>query len=311
MRRWTGAGRAAAGLLAATAALAGAARAAEPDADEGGGAARPRGRASRFFEEHGARLLAAIGVDQAARAYDRTFGPSRSPLLFQHPPSVDRDVHDSVTGPSPLRGYVENYGLETLRYGVPAALILLDLRDRGRMAPDLLGFVETYYANRGLTSLLKNVTGRERPVLEYAAEEGAGPRRLRGLDALERNHQSFPSGHASGSFAFAAYLERALARRTGLRGGARAVSFGALYGVAGYIGWSRIRRGQHHLTDVVGGAALGVATARTCYRLNHPDEVRAARAGRRRLAAGVRAFVPEGGGVGVTVSLARPGPGRP
>ncbi len=282
----------------------GAQRVAAAAGDPASGTPARASRLGRFLDEHGVRLLLSLGLEQASRVYDRTFGPSHDPILFADPPAIDRRIHDSITGPSGWRGYVEEYGLETLRYAVPLTLIALDLRDRPAMKGDLLGLVETYYTNRGLTSLLKDMTGRERPALEFARREGAGDRRLEALDANEGNHESFPSGHASGSFAFLSYLERAIARKTDLRGGARAASFTGMYGLAGYIGYSRIRRGRHFFTDVVAGAALGTFVGRTYYRLNHPGEfasgrAAAARAGRLRF----HPPYPVPGGAGISLGI--------
>jgi membrane-associated phospholipid phosphatase len=231
-----------------------------------------RGPIRTFMEKYGYRLLAAYGIDQAGQIYERSVGTSRDPLLFTDPPDVDVWIHNSISGPATLHGYLEKDGVKAMRYGTAAALIGMNLVDRDEMLPDLMGFLETWYTNRGLTKLIKNVIGRERPVLEFAHEEGATPARVDALQADPENHESFPSGHTSASFAFASYLERAIARKVGLGRGARVFSFAGLYGVAGYIGFSRIRRSQHYFTDIVAGAALGASIGRTYYRINHPDE---------------------------------------
>jgi len=61
---------------------------------------------------------------------------------------------------------------------------------------------------------------------------------------------SFPSAHTATSFAAAWLLSRHYPRRTPL-----------LFGVAGLVGLSRLYLGVHYLTDVLVGAALGVALA--------------------------------------------------
>lgn len=60
---------------------------------------------------------------------------------------------------------------------------------------------------------------------------------------------SFPSGHSVVSFATAAYLQR----RYGWAVGAPA------YALSCYVAWGRVFARQHHVWDVVAGAAIGAA----------------------------------------------------
>lgn len=62
------------------------------------------------------------------------------------------------------------------------------------------------------------------------------------------NH-SFPSGHTASAFAGAAFIQR----RYGWRVGAPA------YAIASYVGVSRVEANRHHPSDVVAGAAIGIA----------------------------------------------------
>lgn len=64
---------------------------------------------------------------------------------------------------------------------------------------------------------------------------------------------SFPSGHASGSFATATVLWRHL----GWKAGAPATLLAALASA------SRLQQNEHYMSDVLVGAAIGVASART------------------------------------------------
>jgi membrane-associated phospholipid phosphatase len=63
-------------------------------------------------------------------------------------------------------------------------------------------------------------------------------------------HQSFPSGHATSAFAGAAFLQR----RYGWAFGVPA------YAVASFVGYSRVESKNHYTSDVVAGAAIGIAT---------------------------------------------------
>jgi len=91
----------------------------------------------------------------------------------------------------------------------------------------------------GANTLMKILIRRARPLLE---EE---------LPALSPTISplSYPSAHASMSFAAAAVLREALPGR-------------AVYAAAWVMGLSRPYCGVHHPTDIVAGAALGTAVAR-------------------------------------------------
>jgi membrane-associated phospholipid phosphatase len=67
---------------------------------------------------------------------------------------------------------------------------------------------------------------------------------------------SFPSGHASDTFAFATALERHL----GWRGAVPAYLFSS------YVAASRLRENRHYLSDVIFGAAVGTIAGRTVTR---------------------------------------------
>lgn len=78
-------------------------------------------------------------------------------------------------------------------------------------------------------------------------------RTVRRVRPDESSRASFPSGHSSGSFATATVLYR----HYGWKVGAPA------YGVAAYIAASRISENKHFLSDLVFGAAIGIAAGRT------------------------------------------------
>jgi membrane-associated phospholipid phosphatase len=63
---------------------------------------------------------------------------------------------------------------------------------------------------------------------------------------------SFPSGHASSSFATAAVLQRELGWKVGA----------AAYGMATYASWSRLSENKHYASDVIFGAAIGLVSGR-------------------------------------------------
>lgn len=88
----------------------------------------------------------------------------------------------------------------------------------------------------GLTQGLKAATRRERP-------DGS-------------NRSSFPSGHTSGAFSFAALANRNLAAIPMARPVRRIAQFGNVL-AATAVGWARVAGRKHFPSDVLAGAAIG------------------------------------------------------
>jgi membrane-associated phospholipid phosphatase len=72
------------------------------------------------------------------------------------------------------------------------------------------------------------------------------------------NRLSFPSGHSSSAFALATVAERHYGWKVGVPS----------YLAASAIGFSRIERNRHYLSDVLAGATLGIIAGRTVVRTN-------------------------------------------
>lgn len=66
------------------------------------------------------------------------------------------------------------------------------------------------------------------------------------------NNHAFPSGHTASAFAMATVLERHFGWKAGL----------PAYGFAAYVGLARMSANKHHMSDVIMGAAVGIASAR-------------------------------------------------
>ncbi|NNG15829.1 MAG: phosphatase PAP2 family protein [Gemmatimonadales bacterium] len=97
----------------------------------------------------------------------------------------------------------------------------------------------------GLTRLGKFVIGRDRP-LERMEDAFF-------FDPFSGGSRAFPSGHTSMAFAMATSLSEEIRRPW---------ATAALYTGAGLVAWSRMNDNKHWLSDVVGGAMLGVFTAK-------------------------------------------------
>jgi len=98
--------------------------------------------------------------------------------------------------------------------------------------------------SHGLAALvvngLKHLIGRPRPKFAHSGEWQFAPSWASGLD-------SFPSGHSAASFAVATVLAK------------RFPALGPMcLGIAAFVALSRILRGSHFPTDVLGGAVVGV-----------------------------------------------------
>ncbi len=107
----------------------------------------------------------------------------------------------------------------------------------------------------------------ERPLLTHVGSDLIRAQALNGVItralkiAVDRERprgggHAFPSGHSSASFASAGVLQQ----HFGWKAGAPA------YAVAGFVAWTRVRDRAHWVSDVVFGAALGLASARAVTR---------------------------------------------
>jgi membrane-associated phospholipid phosphatase len=62
---------------------------------------------------------------------------------------------------------------------------------------------------------------------------------------------AFPSGHSAIAFGSAAFIQKRYGWRPGI----------PAYVVASYVAWLRVQTDDHDLADVVGGAAVGIASS--------------------------------------------------
>src|SRR4051794_25045761 len=133
--------------------------------------------------------------------------------------------------------------LGTLLSGAAGVYVIGRLSDQPKVSHVGMDLLECLAISEGLTQTLKYTTRRERP------------------DGSSRN--SFPSGHAADTFAFATALERHL----GWRGAVPA------YVLASYVAISRMPANRHWLSDAVFGSTVGIIAGRTVTRHGRPFPV--------------------------------------
>ena len=110
------------------------------------------------------------------------------------------------------------------------------IKDQPRVSHVGMDLIQSLVVSAGMTQALKYTTRRERP------------------DHSTKN--SFPSGHAANTFAFATALERHLGWRY----------YGPAYAIASYVAISRLPANRHWFSDAVFGSAVGIIAGRTVTR---------------------------------------------
>ncbi|MDB4999398.1 MAG: superfamily protein [Mucilaginibacter sp.] len=128
-------------------------------------------------------------------------------------------------------------------YGVPAALFIGGIiRNDRQMRQNALYVGSSTAITMGVTLLLKQLIKRRRPFVQN----------LKIVAVYTAGSTSFPSGHASSSFATATALSSAYPKWYVI---APAILW------AGSVSYSRMYLGVHYPTDVAAGAILGSGTA--------------------------------------------------
>ena len=129
-----------------------------------------------------------------------------------------------------------------------------------RVADAGLHIGESVVTSGIVTGVIKVLAGRARPYAtsDTNARDFQFMRGRKGGD-----FQSFPSGHSTAAFAFAAALTSEVTAPQ--RRWVGPVS----YGVAGLVALARMYTDKHWASDVVFGAGIGIASARATVRFNH------------------------------------------
>lgn len=117
------------------------------------------------------------------------------------------------------------------------------IKDQPKVSHMGMDLIQALAVSELLTQSLKFATQRERP-------DGSG-------------NNSFPSGHAADTFAFATALERHLGWKFAVPG----------YIFSSYVAVSRLPANRHWLSDAVFGSSVGIIAGRTVTRHGRPFPV--------------------------------------
>ena len=186
------------------------------------------------------------GVKATLKAIPRDFAhiPSQDTLIvlgigasltvFVHP--FDYDVNEHLKGAHSFFVAGKYIGSAPVQAALALGTYAFGRATDNRVVSHLgMDLVRSTIEVGALTYGLKAAFGRERPTGECCA---------------------FPSGHASVTFASATVLQRHLGWKAAL----------PTYTVATYVAMSRLHENRHWLSDVVGGATLGLIVGRTVTR---------------------------------------------
>jgi len=156
--------------------------------------------------------------------------------LAVHP--LDDDVNQRLRGhlntATPVFAPGKYLGNTAVQSGAAVVVYVVGrVRHQDKVSHFGMDLLRAQILTSALTTGLKYAVGRDRPDLS--------------------NNHSFPSGHASITFATATVIERHLGWRSSAVG----------YAVASYVAASRLHDNRHWLSDVVFGAAVGAIGGRT------------------------------------------------
>ena len=127
---------------------------------------------------------------------------------------------------------------------------------------------EAIVVGSGVAGVLKGVFGRARPYVHPPTDStGFDPQDFQfGRGFLNKDYQSFPSGHTVAAFAAAA----AVANETSRWWPSWKWAIGpAMYGGAAMVGLSRMYNNKHWASDVMMGAAIGTFAGNKVVRFHH------------------------------------------
>jgi membrane-associated phospholipid phosphatase len=196
-------------------------------------------------DRHSARTIASHARDDLREMFSHPslliLGAGAAGALAARP--RDRDLTQSIASSSTVERALEPGNVIGDGYVQLAAAAGVWVAGGATHHPRVAGtgadLVEAQLLNGVFTQGLKYAVHRQRP---------------------DGGRYSFPSGHTSAMFATATVIQHRFGWKAGL----------AAYAVGAYVGAARLGERQHYLSDVVFGAALGVATGRAVAVAHNP-----------------------------------------
>ena len=181
----------------------------------------------RFFSSRETYLALGLGLagSLSMKPFDKRI--ANSGFNLELPQNEDGTLDGAFDPGTLLGGSLVQVGSAFAAYGVG------HLTGKPSVAAVGRDLVRAQLLTQGVTQLLKYSVRRTRP------------------DGSSRS--SYPSGHASGTFASATILQRHYGWKVGI----------PAFGVASYVAASRLAENKHYLSDVILGAAIGITAGRT------------------------------------------------
>lgn len=167
-----------------------------------------------------------------------------SALMLLDGPAQRYSQHNNGAGANNVAGVVRHFGQPEVYGGVTLGLAAVGLAAGDSRITRAAGRLGVSLLLAGATSTAGKVAfGRPRPEQSLDAD-GYVP---------FSGQASMPSGHAAMAFALATSLSDEIHKPLASVG---------LYGMAAAVGWSRVNDDRHWLTDVAGGALVGITSAK-------------------------------------------------
>ena len=174
-------------------------------------------------------------------------------LLFAEPPEHPRLFSDDEGGAANVGESIPDAYVAAF---AGLSIVALAFPDDDSRWFHIKGMVESVLTTAALTEVAKNTFGRHRPNYDPAGTS-------------EDDRKSFFSGHSSVTLAVTTYaglyLHQHLFARFRRSGQALAwwepLPFAALAGLSFYFPYTRLDENQHHLSDVLTGGGVGIASS--------------------------------------------------
>jgi membrane-associated phospholipid phosphatase len=173
---------------------------------------------------------------------------------FRRLPSLETVVILSVGGLGAFAGHAADTGVTRVLAGSEEWGERLSAgKTLGGMRAQMAGALATYALGKITRNSKVSAVGADLVSAQLLAQTLTGAVKFSvGRTRPDGTQYSFPSGHASTTFATATVLQRNLGWKVGI----------PAYGLAGYVAASRIQSKRHFLSDVTFGAAIGIVAGR-------------------------------------------------